>query len=244
MMDFAGKRVLVTGATGGIGGALALALRTAGAVVVVHGRDARRLGALADAGFETVAAELDEPGAAVALVAQVLAGGPLDVLVNNAAVQVLMDFRGDDVEGQLASLDRELAVNLRAPIHLTRLFLPTLLARPAAAVVNISSGLALVPKQSSPVYCATKAALHSFSRSLRWQLDGTSVRVFEALPPVVDTEMTRGRGTGKISPERCAAEILRGLQRDQATHFVGRSAWLAAMARLAPDFAERIMRRS
>jgi short-subunit dehydrogenase involved in D-alanine esterification of teichoic acids len=241
-MELSTKRVLITGGTGGIGGALARALAAEGARVIVTGRDQGRLEAMAAEGFETFSAELEQPSAAQTLVAQVLRAGPLDVLINNAAIQVLMDLRSDQVGSQLADLDRELDLNLRAPIHLTRLLLPTLLTRPAAAVVNVTSGLALVPKQSAPGYCATKAALHSFSIALRWQLEGTSVKVFEALPPLVDTAMTKGRGTGKLSPEACAKEIVAGLRADRTTLLVGKSALLARVSRWAPEFAARRMR--
>ncbi|XXF78637.1 SDR family NAD(P)-dependent oxidoreductase [Myxococcaceae bacterium GXIMD 01537] len=241
-MDIGGKRVLITGGTGGIGGALARAMREKGARVAVTGRDAGRLRRLADDGFEVFEAALDAPGGPERLVERVLSAGPVDILVNNAAVQALMDFRAEDVAGQLASIDRELELNLRAPLRLTRLLLPSLLQRPSAAVVNVTSGLALVPKQSSPVYCATKAALRSFSTSLRWQLEGTRVQVFEALPPLVDTEMTRGRGTRKLSPERCAAELLDGLLKDRHPLYIGKTGLLALLARWTPGVAERIMR--
>ncbi len=241
-MKLDGKRILVTGATGGIGGALAQTLRARGAAVIVHGRDHARLDKFARNGFEVVESRLDDHGAAEALVQRVLAVGPLDILINNAGVQEQLDFRSTDVESQLTSIDRELDVNLRAPVVLTRLLLPTLLARPVAAVVNITSGLALVPKQSAPVYCATKAALHSFSTTLRWQLEGTSVDVFEALPPLVDTAMTRGRDKGKISPEQCAREIVHGLERDRHTILIGKTALLAILVSMAPFIARRIMR--
>ncbi len=90
-----------------------------------------------------------------------------------------------------------------------------LLLRDNAAIVNVSPGLALVPKQTASIYCASKAALHSFSKTLRWQLEGTSVKVFEVLPSAVDTAMTAGRGRAKISPDRLAGEFWRGFQRDK-----------------------------
>jgi uncharacterized oxidoreductase len=112
------------------------------------------------------------------------------VLVNNAGVQRRLDLRGEDGGGLDASgLRDEIAINLEAPIHLTTLLLPRFLDRPYAAVVNVTSGLAFVPIARVPVYCATKAALHSFTLSLRKQLEGSPVEVIEIAPPAVDTDL-------------------------------------------------------
>lgn len=245
-MKLAGKRVLVTGATGGIGGALATALAEGGAQVIAHGRDEGRLAGFRERGLECVSEDLSAPEGPARLAAAVLASGPVDVLINNAAIQEFIDLTQvtGDAAPQRALIDRELELNLRAPIHLACLLLPTLLRRPESAIVNVTSGLALMPKQSAPTYCATKAALHSFSLSLRWQLEGTSVRVFEALPPLVDTEMTRGRGRGKITAGQCAQRIIDALEADETTILVGKSRWLAVLARLLPSLAQRLMRRS
>ena len=108
------------------------------------------------------------------------------MLVNNAGVQ--RRVRLGDPE-PWAATRQELAINLDAPVHLTARLLPHLLARPRAAVVNVTSGLAFVPLAGMAVYCATKAALHSYTLSLRHQLAGTGVRVVEAIPPAVDTDL-------------------------------------------------------
>jgi short-subunit dehydrogenase involved in D-alanine esterification of teichoic acids len=239
-MRLEGRRVLVTGATGGIGTALAHRLREAGAVPVLTGRDPARLAALEAEGFTVVPGELRTAEGCARLVRDVLAAGPLDVVLHNAGVQHLMDFRAG---APLGAIEEELDVNLHAPLRLTTLLLPHLLSRPEAAVVNVTTGLALVPKQSAPVYCATKAALHSFSQSLRWQLEGTRVSVVEVLPPLVDTPMTAGRGRGKMSPQACADAVVRGLQRGSPRVLVGKSRLLAVLVRVAPSLATRVMRR-
>jgi uncharacterized oxidoreductase len=122
--------------------------------------------------------------------------------------------------------------------------LPLLARQPSAALVNVTSGLALAPKRSAPVYCATKAAVRSFTRALRYQCEdgGLAVRVIEAIPPLVDTPMTAGRGRGKLSPERCAAEILAGVRRGAAEIPIGRTRLLRGLQRLSPALAYRIMR--
>jgi uncharacterized oxidoreductase len=240
--DLRGKRILVTGATGGIGGALLPLLRAAGAVPLAHGRDPARLAALAAEGYATYAADLAAPDGPAALARAVLADGPLDGVVNNAGIQALADFTSDEPDALLAAADRELSINLRAPVQLVARLLPALRARPGAFVLNITSGLALMPKASAPVYCATKAALRSLSTSLRWQLAPAGVDVVEALPPLVDTAMTAGRGSGKLTPERCAAEIVDGLRRGRAEVYVGKSALLVWLVRLAPALAARIMK--
>jgi uncharacterized oxidoreductase len=122
--------------------------------------------------------------------------------------------------------------------------LPLLARQPSAAILNITSGLALAPKKSSPVYCATKAGLRSFTRALRYQCEDAlpHVHVVEALPPLVDTAMTHGRGRGKISPEACAAEIVAGLKAGRREIHVGKAKLLRAVIRLSPALGYRIMR--
>ncbi|GBE18310.1 putative oxidoreductase [archaeon BMS3Abin16] len=114
--------------------------------------------------------------------------------------------------------------------------------QPEAAVINVSSALGIVPKESAPVYCATKAAIHSFSKSLRYQLEKTPVKVFEIIPSLVDTDMTRGRGKGKISPETLAKEVIKGLKKDNYEIRVGLVKILFLVNRVLPSLAERVIR--
>jgi uncharacterized oxidoreductase len=137
-------------------------------------------------------------------------------------------------------------VNFTGLVKLTTYCLPALKKAPEAAIVNISSGLAIVPKASAPIYCATKAAVHSFSKALRYQCEDTcpSVRVFEVLPPMVETAMTSGRGRprDKITPEQVVAETLSGMRRDRHEINVGKTRLLYWVNRLVPQVAEKILR--
>jgi len=240
-MNLRDKHLLVTGGSAGIGLALTRALLDAGARVTICGRRQAALDAACEAlgeGARAVRADLTDAGDRAALAREVTAVG-LDGLINNAASQQLMDFTAPAQERAVA---REIALNLTAPVLLTDALLPHLMARPQAAVVNITSGLALTPKRSAPVYCATKAGLRSFTKALRWQLDGTGVRVMEVLPPVVDTEMTAGRGANKLTPEQVAGAIVAGLRADRDEVRVGKVKLLFAVQRLSPALAERILR--
>src|SRR5208337_5566764 len=113
----------------------------------------------------------------------------LDILVNNAGIQRQVDFTSPKITKRIPPVDDELAINLESTIRLCALFAPKFLAKKRAAIMNISSGLAFVPIADMPIYCATKAAIHSFTTSLRHQLRNTSVKVFETVPPTTDTEL-------------------------------------------------------
>ena len=110
----------------------------------------------------------------------------LNVLVNNAGIQRRIDLTEPE---NWETTGSEIAINLEAPIHLSRLFLPHLAKQEKGAILNVTSGLSFVPLSNVPVYCATKAALHSFTLSLRRQLENTPVEVIEIIPPAVDTDL-------------------------------------------------------
>jgi len=119
----------------------------------------------------------------------------LNILVNNAGIQRMIDFKKgteDLLKHRAEDGEDEIEVNLRAPVYMTALFTPHLMRQKEAAIINVSSGLAFYPMEALPVYCATKAAVHSFSITLRQQLEGTSVKVFELIPPMVDTNLDKG----------------------------------------------------
>lgn len=164
----------------------------------------------------------------------------INILVNNAGIQREMDFTKPDTAQSLATED-EVAINLTAPIHLSALFVPHLMKQPEAAIVNISSGLGFIPLTIVPVYCATKAAIHSFSLSLRHQLRNTQVKIFEAIAPTTDTELDRGardrRGQKDkgVPAVQVAAAVLQGLESDQYEIAVGMANMLRQAARTDPE---------
>lgn len=233
------KSVLVTGGTDGIGLHTARQLRDKGANVVVCGRDPGRLGAARDEGLEAIAADLSTRGGCDALL-QELAGVPLDILINNAGVGTTYEVAGEmDRDG----LDRSIFLNLNAPMHLIAGLLPTLRERPQAAIVNVTSGLAYAPRAGSPVYCATKAGLRSFTQALRHQLKDSRICVIEALPPVVETRMTEQNPHKKMPAADCAAAIVRAIETDQEEAAIGAAKLLRAVNNIAPPLARRIMLR-
>lgn len=238
-MQTTGHTVLITGGAAGIGRALALRFAQAGNQVIVVGRDAQKLTEIKalQPTISTIQADLAQASARQRLADQIPA---LSILINNAGVQ----YHGDLVEQQSAQVDRdqEIAINLTAPIDLIQRFLPKLQQQPEAAIINVSSGLALVPKQQAPIYCATKAGIHIFTKALRWQLEQTQVRVFEIIPPLVDTVMTAGRGKGKISPEALVEEFWRGFANDRYQLAIGKVKLLIQLQRFLPALADRLMR--
>lgn len=238
-MDLTAKLALVTGGTDGIGREIALALRERGATVIVVGRNPARLDAARAAGFEVIAADLSDIAGCDALIAAVGVRA-IDILVNNAGRGVAYEI---DAPIDIDNVDRCIFLNLNAPIRLITALLPGLRARPEAMIVNVTSGLAIAPNTRSAVYCATKAALKSFSQSLRAQLQGSRVHVLEALPPVVETSMTVDNPHKKMPAAECARQIVAAMTANRAEANVGMTRVLAAVHNTAPWLARRIMLR-
>lgn len=189
-MDYTTSTALITGGASGIGFALARRLRSLGATVVVCGRRREQLewAAREAPGIHTLRCDVALQDERERLCSEVVTRFPaLNVLVNNAGIQ----HRPPSIlERQDWGLwQREIATNLEAPMHLSSLFAPHLSQAQQAAIVNVSSGLAFSPISFMPGYCATKAALHSFTLSLRHQLRHTSVSVVEVIPPKTNTDL-------------------------------------------------------
>ena len=189
-MKTTGNTILVTGGGSGIGRALAETFHAAGNTVIVAGRRRAALDAVVSANPGMTAMELDitDPTAIAAFAAELTAAHPdLNVVVNNAGI--MRAERMLAAPDNLADAEATVVTNLLGPIRLTAALLPHLMARPAATVINVTSGLAFVPLAATPTYSATKAGLHSWSMALRRQLADTSVEVVELAPPYVQTEL-------------------------------------------------------
>ncbi|HYD27497.1 SDR family oxidoreductase [Brevundimonas sp.] len=188
-MDTRNDTILITGGGSGIGKAMAEALHARGARVIIAGRRREALEAVAAANpgmaFETV--DVADAADVKAFAARVVAAHPdLNVVINNAGIMVVE--QGIDLE----IAEQTVAINLLGPIRLTAALLPHLKSKTRASVVTVSSGLAFVPLAATPTYSATKAAIHSWSQSLRRQLRDTSVEVIEWAPPAVATDLMPG----------------------------------------------------
>ncbi len=236
-MQVSGKAILITGGTDGIGLRLAHQLRDKGAKVIITGRTAERIASAQAAGFEVISGDLSTASGVDAAIAAAKAAH-IDILINNAGMG--SDFEIDDTT-TLADADRCIALNLNAPIHLITHLLPSLRVRPEAMIVNVTSGLAIAPRAGGSIYCATKAGLRSYTLALRHLLKGSNIHVLEVLPPVVDTQMTAGRGSSKMSPEECARQIIAAIERNAKEANVGMVKILRMVYSLSPALARAIM---
>jgi uncharacterized oxidoreductase len=224
-MVIKGNTVLITGGATGIGYALAEAFLQEGNRVIICGRRKEKLLAAQQKHPEIhiKVCDVADDTARRELFAWTQANfGELNILINNAGIQRDIDFTKG--EADLLNGENEIRINLEAPIYLTALFIPLLVGKPEATIINVSSGLGFMPSVAMPVYSATKSAMHIFSMTLRRQLSKTGIKVFEAIPPMIlDTELNmEGRAKRPIgnlsfptpSSSEYAAAVMKGLQAD------------------------------
>lgn len=242
-MKLTGNTILITGGSSGIGLELAKQFAARNNKVIVTGRDEAKLKTIQKefpsliifCGDLSSQENIDQ---LILFIQQ--QHGDLNMFVNNAAVQYNYSFL---IERQLQKMiSYEIATNFIAPVQLTTALLPTLLKNGNSAIVNISSGLFMAPKQSASVYCATKAAIHSYSTTLRYQLEQTGIKVIEVIPPLVDTAMTAGRGKSKITTTALADEFLKKMESDHYEIYIGKSLLLKWLNRIVPSVVRGMMR--
>jgi uncharacterized oxidoreductase len=220
-MEMSGNTILITGGATGIGYAMAELFLAAGNEVIICGRREERLHAAQKMhpAFHVRVLDVAEDSDRRKLVDWVTTSfGKLNILVNNAGVQRDIDLTKGIAE-YLAG-ENEIAINLEAPILLSGLFIPILTGKQGAAIINITSGLGFVPAARMPVYSATKAGMHAFSMSLRHQLAKTGIKVFEVVPPAVDTELNaegrakRGNFKADLKPAEFVASVMKDFEHD------------------------------
>jgi short-subunit dehydrogenase involved in D-alanine esterification of teichoic acids len=243
-MNLLGVKVLITGGTSGIGLKMVEALLREKAKVIVVARDQAKLDQLQQ-NYElsgVYCCDLSDPQAIEQSIEVIMASHPdLQVLINNAGIQ--NNIRFYDAISTPKVIEDELRINFLAPLLLIRTLLPNLLKQKEAAIVNVTSGLAIVPKTNSAVYCGTKGGLRIFTQALRNQLKDTSVHMIEILPSVVDTKMTAGRGRNKLSPERVAFDTVKALHKGKSEVHVGKTKILFWLNRFSPSLASNVMKR-
>jgi uncharacterized oxidoreductase len=232
--------VVVTGGTSGIGRELVLRLAALGAKVIACARNEAALRELQTRcpEIEAIRCDVTERNDVLTLEAAIQDRyGRVDVLINNAGIMEQVDLLDRSVSDERIS--QEIAVNLTAPILLTRSLLPLLRSGRNALIVMVTSGYALLPATRAPTYSATKAGLHSFTMALRRQLRGTGIRVVEVLPPLVDTPATRSVRQRKMSPGTLVDRVLRDIARGRDEILPGMVGLLPLLMRLAPSYTAR-----
>ncbi len=238
-----GNTVLITGGATGIGFELASRFVKLGNKVIICGRRKDRLieAERKLPGIHTISCDISKEADRVAL-AELIDRDfkELNVLVNNAGIQRKIDLKNGI--GELLKNEDEIDINLKSQIYLAVRFIPNLAKQKEASIINVSSGLGFVPMAIFPIYSATKAAIHSFTMSLRYQIKDTTIKVFEVIPPTIyDTEL-KGKPIEKtdysISASEMADAIISGFAQNQYEICAGATKkWLTeSKAELDQDF--------
>ncbi|MEM9727333.1 MAG: SDR family NAD(P)-dependent oxidoreductase [Myxococcota bacterium] len=239
-MELTGNTILITGGSAGIGLAFAQKFAELGNEVIVTGRNPAKLEAAkaASPNITTIQSDAGNPNDIRALASQLQEQHPkLNVLFNNAGVMVHRNLGVSDDD--LESLTSEVDINVSGPIRLVSAFIKQIKAN-KGTIINVSSGLAFVPLHSAPIYSATKAAIHSYSVSLRQQLGNHGVEVIELMPPAVRTEMLgevpAEGGFQIMTTDELVNATIKGIQAGRKEIRPGQANQLHWMSRIAPGF--------
>lgn len=242
-MKITGRTILITGGSAGIGLAFALKFLDLGNQVIVTGRRQTVLDEVKAKypKLHTIQGDVADPVQIASLATRVKAEYPrLDVLMNNAGIMLHKNLKvpATDLDGLMA----EMNINVGGVIRMTSAFIDILAAN-KGTVINVSSGLAFVPLPSAPIYCATKAATHSYTQSLRFQLEETGVEVIELMPSAVKTELSaeiaEGDGITLMTTDELVKQSFASFKTGKLEIRPGQSNQLAFMRRFAPDFINR-----
>ncbi len=242
-MKLTRETILITGGASGIGFELAKQLIQLGNTVLITGRDMAKLERAKNQipKVHIYQSDVSDPKAIPVLFDRITNEFPeLNILINNAGIMHTINIH--DSEPKLDAITQEIETNLNGPIRMIKQFLPHLKKKENAAIMNVSSGLAFVPLPTAPIYCATKAGLHSFTLSLRVQLKKTSIKVFELAPPATQTELLDTsnpedmKGVSIMKVEDMVTVAVKGMRNDHFEIRPGQSNQLKFMNRIAPQF--------
>ena len=241
-MKLTGRTILITGGSAGIGLAFALKFLELGNEVIVTGRRQAVLDQVKAKypKLRTIQSDVADPAQIAALAARVKADFPkLDVLMNNAGIMVSRNLKAPAAD--LGGLMAEMNINVGGVIGMNSAFIDILTAN-RGTVINVSSGLAFVPLPAAPIYSASKAAIHSYTQSLRFQLEETGVEVIELMPPAVKTDLTAELAEGGASlmtTDELVKQSFASLKAGALEIWPGQTKQLALLRRLAPDFINK-----
>jgi uncharacterized oxidoreductase len=241
-MKLTGRTILITGGSAGIGLAFAAKFLELGNEVIVTGRRQHVLDAAKGQHprLHTIRSDIADPQQIAELAARVKADFPaLDVLINKAVVGSAMNLKAP--ASDLAALTSDVDINLGGVIRMTSALIDVLTVN-RGTIINVSSGLAFVPLPSNAIYSATKAAVHSYTQSLRFQLENSGVEVIELMPPAVRTDLTdefAEHGISMISTQELVKQSFAALRSGKPEIRPGSSQQLAFLRRLAPNLINR-----
>ena len=245
-MQVHGNKIVITGATRGIGLAMLDKFYQLGNQIIAVARNQKALNELSKKyeGVTTIQCDLSDDDSIHNLVNEIKSKhSNVNTLINNAGVQVnFYESKFGEEPDSIARLKDEIQINFTAPIELSYRVIPVLIKNKNAAIVNVSSGLAFSPKKSAPVYCGTKAGIHIFSKALRYQYEETHLKIFEIIPPLVETDMTKGRGKSKLTPDQLVEEFIKAYKKDRYEVNIGKTKLLRIMKRISPRIADNILK--
>ncbi len=250
-MELKNSTILITGGTSGIGLEFVKQLGAKGAAdIIITGRDLSKL-EKAKKQYPNVhifQSDVSEPKDIETLYQNVTKQFPaLNIVINNAGIMRNMDLQ--DTSMDLENITREIDINLSGTIRMVQQFLPYLKKKESAAIVNISSGLAFVPFPLSPIYSATKAGVHAYTRVLRLQLKKTKVKIFELAPPGTNTDLMdnfKGLVDEKqnMDVDKMVEAAIQGILKNKMEIKPGVAKVLKIMSRVAPNFILNFMDKS
>jgi len=244
-MNISNNTILITGGSSGIGFALAQEFLKNNNSVIICGRNETKLAQAKQKlpALHTVVCDVSNAESIDEMTDSLIKSHPsINILVNNAGTMHIHDVVKDSLSFE--HQQQEIMTNFYGVVALCNKFLPHLQKQDNSAILNVTSGLAYMPFMASPVYAATKAAVHSYSMSIRQALKNTSVKVIEALPPMVDTQMSKGlemKGMKKISPEKLAQIIVNQVKKGKTEIRPGDSAMMITMYKMFPWLMNAMM---